>query len=76
MKRVNIQSDVESRRNIATAIPNALVTKPEIVTESRNTQEDGKTEEVQGGENHAPTQTESDTPSKRGRKTKGDTEEV
>ena len=42
MKRVNIQSDVESRRNIATAIPNALVTKPEIVTESRNTQEDGK----------------------------------
>lgn len=76
MKRVNIQSDVDSRRNIATATPNVPVTKPETVTESRNTQEDGKTEEVQGGEDHAPAQTESDTPSKRGRKTKGDTEKV
>lgn len=76
MKRVNIQSDVESRRNIATATSNAPVTKPEIVTESSNIQEDGKTEEIQGGENHAPAGAESDTLSKRGRKTKGDTEKV
>lgn len=76
MKRVNIQSDVESRHNIATAIPNAPVTKPEVVTESSNTEEDGKTEEVQGGEDHVTTQTEPDTAPKRGRKTKGDTEKV
>lgn len=76
MKRVNIQSDVESRRQIASATPKTPVAVPETVTESSNTEEDGKTKEVQRSEDHTPAQTEPDTAPKRGRKTKGDTEKV
>jgi hypothetical protein len=73
MRRVNIQADVESRRNIAAAAP---VSASETVTEPCKTTEDGKTEEVQGSEDNTPTTAVSDTPPKRGRKTKGDTEKI
>ena len=76
MRKVNIQADVESRRNIAAATPDAPVTVSERVTESSNTEEDGKTEEVQGSTDNAAAGTVPDTPSKRGRKTKGDTEQI
>lgn len=76
MKRVNIQSDVESRKQISSATPKTPVVVPETVTESSNTQEDGKTEEVQRGEDYTTAQAEPDTAPKRGRKTKGDTEKV
>lgn len=71
MRRVNIQADVESRRNIAAAAPSTPVTAQERVTESSNTEEDGKTQEIQGGEDNTPSVPESDTSTKRGRKTKG-----
>lgn len=54
MKRVNIQQDVESRQRIAAASPKAFPT--EQVTESVNpeiVQQNGKTTEVPGDENHA-----------------------
>lgn len=71
MRRVNIQADVESRRNIAAATPAPPVAAPEAVTESRNKEEDGKTQEIQGSEDNTPSVPESDTSTKRGRKTKG-----
>lgn len=76
MRRVNIQADVESRRNIAATAPLAPVTASETVTEPSKTTEDGKTEEVQGSEDNTPATAVSDTPPKRGRKTKGDTEKI
>ena len=76
MRRVNIQADVESRRNIAATTPDAPVTAQERVTESSNTEEDGKTKEVQGSEDNTSTVPASETPPKRGRKTKGDVEKV
>lgn len=76
MRRVNIQADVESRRNIAAATPVPPVAASERVTELSNTEEDGKTKEVQGCEDNTSTVPESETPPKRGRKTKGDVEKV
>lgn len=76
MRRVNIQADVESRRNIAAATPVVSVAVPETVTETSNNQEDGKTKEVEGSTDNTPVGIVSDTPPKRGRKTKGDTEKV
>lgn len=76
MRRVNIQADVESRRNIAAATPVASVVAPETVTETSNNQEDGKTKEVEGSTDNAPAGTVCDTPAKRERKTKGNTEKV
>lgn len=76
MRRVNIQADVESRRNIAAATPAPPVAASEAVTESRNKEEDGKTQEIQGSEDNTPSVPESDTSTKRGRKTKGDVEKV
>lgn len=72
MRRVNIQADVESRRNIAAAA--APVAVQETVTS--NNQEDGKTKEVQGSEDNTPARPVADTSPKRGRKTKGDTEKI
>lgn len=76
MRRVNIFNDLDSRRNIATATPSTPVTLSERVTESSNKEEDGKTKEVQGSEDNTSTVPESETPPKRGRKTKGDVEKV
>lgn len=75
MRRVNISNDVNSRAQIASAVPQTPAVKPEEVVTS-NTEEDGKTEEAQGGEDNTPTQAEPDTAPKRGRKTKGNTEKV
>lgn len=76
MRRVNIQADVESRRNIAAATPVASVVAPETVTVTSNNQEDGKAKEVEGSTDNAPAGTVCDTPPKRERKTKGNTEKV
>lgn len=76
MRRVNIQADVESRRSIAAATPIVPVTVSEVVTESSNTEEDGETKEIQGSEDNTPSVPESDTSTKRGRKTKGNMEKV
>ena len=77
MKRVNIQQDVESRQRIAAASPKVFPTEqvtetvtPEIV------QQNGKTEEVPGGEDHPTAPAEPVPTAKRGRKANGDVQKV
>ena len=77
MKRVNIQQDVESRQRIAAASPEVFPT--EQVTESVNpeiVQQNGKTEEVPGGEDHPTAPAEPVPTAKRGRKANGDVQKV
>ena len=77
MKRINVQKDVESRQRIAVASPKVLPT--EKVTESINPeimQQNGKTTEVPGDENHPTAATGPTAPAKRGRKTNGDVQKV
>lgn len=77
MKRVNIQQDVESRQRIAAASPKVFPT--EQVTESVTpeiVQQNGKTEEVPGGEDHPTAPAKPVPTAKRGRKANGDVQKV
>lgn len=72
MKRINIERDVESRRNIASHVPEKkLVTKPSNTTEA-----DAQSEDTGGREADTKAAPVLPSPSKRGRKTQGDTKEV
>lgn len=72
MKRINIQKDVDSRRNIA-----SRVSRTEPITEPVNTVEADAESQDHGG---SATDTEATpvhrAPSKRGRKTPGNAKEV
>lgn len=69
MKRVNIQNDVESRRQIATSTPKAtVIINPETSLKNASSEESK-------AEPHIESQQEAQ-PQKRGRKTKGDAEEI
>ncbi len=71
-KRVNINRDVESRRNIAAIRP---AVKP-IVKPTKTEKADAKSEVVQGAEDNQASPEHESTTTKRARATKGDTQKV
>lgn len=75
MKRVNIQKDVESRNKIATSTPQETVSNnPETVSENAQIQENQLQESQLQERDQASSPVE--VSQKRGRKTKGDTQEI
>ena len=74
MKRINIQKDVASRTKIATTQRKPIAKVRGAQPNNQKPTEDAKSEEIQKEATDTPADTAKETPPKRGRTTKRDTQ--